>query len=711
MKRKLPSAYNAKEYEAAIYHKWEKGGFFKPGAKGKPFSIIMPPPNANGSLHIGHAVFVTLEDIMARYHRMKGDKTLWLPGADHAGFETQVVYEKKLEKEGRTRFGMDREQLWKEIWDFTQANKKHMEGQLRMLGASCDWSREKFTLDPEVIKTVYATFKRLCDDGLIYRADRMVNWCTKHQTALSDLEVDHPEQTDALFYVHYGSLTVATVRPEPIAADVAVAVHPNDKRYKKLIGTMARIPLYTKEIPIIADASVDPEFGTGAVKVTPSVDPNDFELAQKHGLPVIPIVDQFGKMMEAAGKYAGMSVMDARKAIVEDLKAAGAVEKIDEQYAHRVSVCYKCHRILEPRILPQWYVAMTKKQKRGGLSLRDAAMSAVKKKQTVFVPKRMEKIFMHWMKNLRDWNISRQIVWGIRIPVWYKDNTMRVSEKSPGAGWTQETDVFDTWFSSGQWPLATLGFPKGKDFKTFYPTTVMETGWDILFFWVARMMMLGLYATGKVPFTYVYLHGLVRDKDRQKMSKSKGNVIDPLGVVEQYGADALRMALIVGNTPGNDIVISDEKIKGYRNFANKIWNISRFVLMHCATDVILSPGSMSGAGSSRRISWGKESKAALKHLDAITKKVTAHMDNFKFYQAADDVYHYVWHEFADKVIEGQKAKLSSQQDRKEAQALLLRMLATILKLLHPFMPYVTEAIWTEMPIKNKKMLIVEQWPK
>ncbi|MEK7102445.1 MAG: class I tRNA ligase family protein, partial [Patescibacteria group bacterium] len=505
-----------------------------------------------------------------------------------------------------------------------------------------------------------------------------------------------------------GPLTVATVRPEPIAADVAVAVHPTDKRYKKLIGTMARIPLYHKEIPIIADAMVDPEFGTGAVKVTPSVDPNDFELAQKHGLPIIPIVDQYGKMMEAAGKYAGMSVMDARKAIVEDLKAAGAVEKIDEQYAHRVSVCYKCHRILEPRILPQWYVAMTKKPKRGGLSLRDAAVAAVKKKQVVFVPKRMEKIFMHWMKNLRDWNISRQIVWGIRIPVWYKDDAVRVSEKSLGKGWEQETDVFDTWFSSGQWPFATLGYPKNKDFKTFYPTSVMETGWDILFFWVARMTMLGLYATGKPPFKHVYLHGLVRDKDRQKMAKSKGNVIDPLGVVEQYGADALRMALTVGNTPGNDIVISEEKIKGYRNFANKIWNISRFVLMNCDSDVILSE---SRRAASRRISWSRESKITLKHLDAITKKVTKHIDAFKFYQAADDLYHYVWHEFADKVIEQQKARLADQKTQHEAQALLLRMLVDILRLLHPFMPYVTEAIWTEMPIKNKKMLIVEEWPR
>ncbi|MEK7481156.1 MAG: class I tRNA ligase family protein, partial [Patescibacteria group bacterium] len=426
MKRELPPAYNAKEYEAAIYRTWEKGGFFRPSAKGKPFSIIMPPPNANGSLHIGHAVFVTLEDIMTRYHRMRGRKTLWLPGADHAGFETQVVYEKKLEKEGRTRFGMEREQLWKEIWDFTQANKKHMEGQLRALGASCDWSREKFTLDPDIIKTVYATFKKLYDDGLVYRDNRMVNWCVKHQTSLSDLEVKHVEQKDGLYYVNYGPLTVATVRPEPIFADVAVAVHPKDKRYKHLIGKFARIPLINKEIPIIADASVDPEFGTGAVKVTPSVDANDFEMAKRHQLPVISIIDQYGKLTEPAPeKYRGMKVDEARAAVAADLKAAGALEKVDEEYLHSVATCYKCGRILEPRILPQWYVAMTKKPKRGGLSLRDAAIAAVKKKQTVFVPKRMEKIFMHWMKNIRDWNISRQIVWGIRIPVCYKDDAVR----------------------------------------------------------------------------------------------------------------------------------------------------------------------------------------------------------------------------------------------------------------------------------------------
>ena len=451
---------------------------------------------------------------------------------------------------------------------------------------------------------------------------------------------------------------------------------------------------------------MDPEFGTGAVKVTPSVDANDFEMAKRHQLPVISIIDQYGKLTEPAPeKYRGMKVDEARAAVAADLKAAGALEKVDEEYLHSVATCYKCGRILEPRILPQWYVAMTKKPKRGGLSLRDAAVAAVKKKQTVFVPKRMEKIFMHWMKNLRDWNISRQIVWGIRIPVWYKDDAVRVSEKSPGAGWVQETDVFDTWFSSGQWPFAALGYPNKNDFKTFYPTTVMETGWDILFFWVARMMMLGLYVTGKTPFKQVYLHGLVRDKDRQKMSKSKGNVIDPLGVVEQYGTDALRMALTVGNTPGNDIVISEEKIKGYRNFANKVWNISRFVLMN--QTVILERGRR----PSDRIQWGKESRAALKHLDVTVKKVTKHMDNFKFYQAAEDVYHYVWHEFADKVIEQQKTRLQNPKTRKEVRALLLHMLATILKLLHPFMPYVTEAIWTEMPLKNKKMLIVEEWPK
>ncbi len=717
--KEIPSQYIAKEHEDEIYKMWEDSGAFAPdrgvrdqvlGVSKKPktrnpkpetFSIVMPPPNANGSLHLGHALY-TLQDIMVRYHRMRGDKTLWLPGADHAGFETQVVYQKKLEKEDRNWFKIPREQLYQEILNFTLENKKIMEGQMRKLGFSCDWSRETFTLDPKIIKTVYATFKRLYEDGLVYRENRLVNWCIKHQTTLSDLEVKHEDRTDALYYINYGPLVVATVRPEPIFADVAIAVHPKDKRYKHFIGKMARIPLINKEIPIIADESVDPEFGTGAVKITPSVDHNDFELAKKYGLPIIQIIDQFGRLTDTAPeKYRGMKVKEAREAVAADIKEAGLMEKVDEQYLHAIAVCYKCKTVLEPRLLPQWYVAMTRTPKSGGESLRDGTVKAVKAGDIKFVPKRMEKTFMHWMKNLRDWNISRQIVWGIRIPAWYRNGSEEVyigAEPPKGDGWVQDPDVFDTWFSTGQWPFVTLDYPDGKDFKDFYPTSVMETGWDILFFWVARMMMLGLYVTGQVPFKHVFLHGLVRDKDRQKMSKSKGNVIDPLGVIDLYGTDALRMALIVGNTPGNDIIISEEKIKGYRNFANKIWNASRFVLMN-----------LDGAQTTKPKKLSVDDKKILKELQAMTKTVTRHLDKFEFHLAAETLYHYFWHTFADQIIETQKPRLATEE-KQAAQYVLLTCLTTSLKLLHPFMPFVTEAVWQQMPRENKSMLITESWP-
>lgn len=700
----LPKAYDSASSEDRIYKQWEQAGYFNPDvlvkegiaqADAEPFCIIMPPPNANGSLHIGHAVFVTLEDIMTRYARMQGKRALWLPGADHAGFETQVVYDKKLEKEGRSRFKMDPDKLWQEIYDFTQSHKHVMEGQLKKLGASCDWSRNTFTLQEGIIKTVHDTFKKMYDDGLVYRADRMVNWCTKHQTSLSELETKHPTQVDPLYYLKYGPITVATVRPEPIFADTAVAVHPDDARYQEYIGTMVPIPLSGKQIPVIADEMVDPEFGTGAVKVTPSVDPHDFEVAKRHGLDVIEIVDQFGKMMDAAGDYAGMSVSKAREAIAIDLKEAGAIEKIDEEYSHALSTCYKCNRVLEPRILPQWFVAMTKEPKSGGGSLRDRAVGVVAEGRVQFVPKRMEKIFMHWMENLRDWNISRQITWGIRIPVWYQDDKVHVGD-DPGEGWTQETDVFDTWFSSGQWPFATLQNNQEKDFETFYPTTVMETGHDIIFFWVARMIMFGTYVAGDIPFKTVYLHGMVRDKDRQKMSKSKGNVIDPLGVVDQFGADALRMALVVGNTPGTDVVISEQKIKGYRNFANKIWNVNRFLLMNASDDFEFSGGYRPSS---------EREKEIINQLTEVVSKVTKDIDDFKFYQAAEALYHYVWDEFASVIIEESKDTFSEKQE------MLLHVWSACLKMLHPFMPFVTEACWEHLPVKDKNMLIVERWPE
>lgn len=715
----FPKAYNPADYEDKIYRKWEESGLFNPdnlklAKNARPFTIIMPPPNANGSLHLGHAVFVTLEDIMTRYHRMKGEAALWLPGADHAGFETQVVFEKKLEKEGKSRWDFPREELYKMMWNFTQTNKTAMENQLRRLGASCDWSRERFTLDPSIVKIVHRTFKKLYDDGLVYRGERLVSWCTKHQTTLSDLEVKHEDKETQLVYIKYPFkkspgefIVVATTRPETMLGDTAVAVNPKDKKYKKLIGQKVIVPLVGREIPIIADEAVELGFGTGMVKVTPAHDPVDFEIGERHDLEKIQVIDQKGRMTDAAGTaYAGMKVEEARAKVVADLETRGLIEKI-EPYRHSVAVCYKCNRAIEPLVLPQWFVKME--------PLAKKAMAAVKKGEVKFVTKRFEKVFFHWLKNIRDWNISRQIVWGIRMPVWYKKRTneiyVGIIPPNDIENWDQETDVFDTWFSSGQWPFATL--ESTGDFKKFYPTAVMETGWDILFFWVARMIMLGLYATGRAPFKYVYLHGLVRDKDRQKMSKSKGNVIDPLGVVDLYGADALRMALVFGVSAGNDAVISEEKIKAHRNFANKIWNASRFVLSKLGND--FKPRS------ARKKSKNADDAAILKDLGQTTKKMTKYLDNFEFHLAAETVYQFFWHNFCDKYLEAVKNRLPGfgdegkpsvdSADQEAARQVLYKVLVDSLKLLHPFMPYVTEVVYQELPKKEKDYLIAEEWPE
>src|SRR3989338_8795995 len=601
MKSNLDQPYNPQEVENKIYRIWEKSGFFNPDnlpvsknknskLKIKNFCIIMPPPNANGSLHIGHAIFVALQDIMIRYRRMKGDKTLWLPGADHAGFETQVVYDKKLEKEGRSRFQIPANQLWQEMWDFTQTNKKIMENQLRKLGASCDWSREKFTLDKNIVKIVCQTFEKLKKDGLLYKGKRIVNWCVKHQTSLSEVEIKYQEREDPLYYIKYGQLELATVRLETKFGDTAMAVNPKDKRYQKYISKEIEFEtlLGPAKMKVIADEAVDPNFGTGVIKVTPAHDAVDFEIGKRHGLEIRQVIDNNGRLNERAGPYAGLKIAEARQKVAEDMLNKGILVKIDPIYKHNVAVCYKCGNVVEPLVMPQWYVAMNasprtknREPRTKPKSLRDMAVEAVKSGEIKFVPNRFEKIFFHLMKNFRDWNISRQIIWGIRIPAWFRDNEIIVSkDKHDGENWVQDPDVLDTWFSSGQWPYLTLWYPGGKDYKTFYPTSVMETGWDILFFWVARMMMLGLYRTGQAPKKTVYLHGLVRDQERQKMSKSKGNVIDPLGVAETYGTDAVRLALVIGSTAGNDPIISEEKIRGYRNFANKIWNASRFVLLN-----------------------------------------------------------------------------------------------------------------------------------
>lgn len=676
--------YSPKDNEEDIYKKWEGSGYFNPdnlpGDRQTPFTIIMPPPNANGSLHAGHALFVTLQDIMIRFERMRGKKALWVPGADHAGFETQVVYEKKLEKEGRSRFQMEPEELYREILDFTLANKSFMEGQMRQLGASCDWSRELFTLDEKVIKTVHDTFLKLNEDGLLYRGSRIVNWCPKHQTSLSNLETDRQTRTDKFYYFKYGPFVIGTARPETKFGDKYVVMHPDDARYKDYqSGQTLELEWINGPITatIIKDEAIDMEFGTGVMTITPWHDPIDFEIAERHNLPYEQVIDWRGKLLPIAGEFAGMNIKDARPLIVEKLQSKGLLEKIDESYTHEVPVCYKCEREIEPQIKEQWFIKME--------PLAKKAIAAVKSGQTRVVPENHERILLHWLENIQDWNVSRQIVWGIPIPAWKKGDEWKVQVESPGEGWEKDSDTFDTWFSSGQWPFTTLGYPDSKDFREFYPTDVMETGADLVFFWVARMIMLGLYRTGEVPFKKVYLHGMVRDAKGQKMSKSKGNVISPLEVSDQYGTDALRMGLIVGNTPGTALNLDPKKIEAYKKFANKLWNISRFVL------------SQENRG---------EIRADLREeYETLAESVTKDIEADRIYLAAEKIYHYIWDRFASEILEESKGK-------DDYGATLHYLLGEALKLLHPFMPFVTEAVWQRLPeeMKESEFLMVAKWP-
>ncbi len=676
--------YSPKDNEEALYKKWEASGYFNPdnlpGERPTPFTIIMPPPNANGSLHAGHALFVTLQDIMIRFERMRGKRALWVPGADHAGFETQVVYEKKLEKEGRSRFDMQPDELYKEILDFTLSNKSFMEGQLRQLGASCDWSRELFTLDEKVIKTVYDTFLKLNEDGLLYRGSRIVNWCPKHQTSLSNLETDRQTRTDSFYYFKYGPFTIGTARPETKFGDKYVVMHPNDARYQAYQhGQQIELEWINGPITatVIKDEAIDMEFGTGVMTITPWHDPIDFEIAKRHNLPVEQVIDWRGKLLPIAGEFAGMNIKDARPAIVEKLKSKGLLEKIDEKYTHEVPVCYKCERDIEPQVKEQWFVKTEPLAKR--------AIEAVENGQTRVIPDNQEKILLHWLRNIQDWNVSRQVVWGIPIPAWKKGEEWKVQVESPGEGWEKDPDTFDTWFSSGQWPFTTLGFPDSDDFKNHYPTDVMETGADLIFFWVARMLMLGLYRTGEVPFKKVYMHGMVRDAKGQKMSKSKGNVISPLEISDQYGTDALRMGLVVGNTPGTDLNLDPKKIEAYKKFANKLWNIARFVLSQEIT--------------------GEVNEAIKKEFEEMASSATKDIESDRIYLAAEKIYHYIWDRFAAEILEESKGK-------EDFGATLHYLLKESIKLLHPFMPFVTEAIWQRLPgeMKESEFLMVAKWP-
>lgn len=632
---------------------------------------------------------------MTRYHRMKGEAVLWLPGADHAGFETQVVYQKKLEKEGKDWFKINREELFRQMLDFTKANTQVMESQLKELGASCDWSREKFTLDPDIIKTVYKTFDKLYNDGLVYRAKRVINWCPKHQTTLSDLETKFEERDAKLYEIKYGPITVATTRPETLFGDVAVAVNPDDERYQKLIGQKVPLPLTNREIPVIANEAVDREFGTGAVKVTPAHDRNDEEIAQNHNLEPIEIFGNDGLLSSSAvpKQFRGKKLAVAREEVIEALRDQDLI--VEKPYKNSVPVCYKCESELLTFPLDQWFVAVNRKGKKSGKILAKDALAAVGSKKVRFVSKRFEKIFNHWLNNLRDWNISRQIIWGIRIPAWYRGDKVRISIESPGEGWEQEKDVFDTWFSSGQWTFAPLQANSPADFKKYYPTNVMETGWDILFFWVARMIMLGLYATDEVPFKTIYLHGLVRDKDRQKMSKSKGNVIDPLGVVDLYGADALRMALVFGTGIGNDVIISEEKIIGQRKFTNKVWNAARFIKQRIVN--IPPPDAKKPTAKTKNAKW------ILDEFGKVSKQITSDIDNYRFHSAAETLYHFIWNVFCDKCLEDTKKDLEAG-DSGEVTSWVFEK---ILRLLHPFMPFVTETIYEQF--YPGKVLINQRW--
>ncbi len=707
----MDKVYNHQSVEDKHYSTWEERGYFKPEVNpdGKPYCIILPPPNANGDLHFGHAMF-TVEDILIRYHRMKGEAALWLPGTDHAGIETQFVFEKKLQLDGKSRFDYTQEQLYQLIWDFVHESGGKIENQLRKLGFSLDWSREKFTLDPDIQKLVYKTFKKMYDDGLVYRSYKLVNYCTKDGTSFSDLEVVHEEKNSPLYYIKYGPLVLATTRPETKFGDTGVAVNPNDERYKQYIGKEIEIEtvLGKAKIRVVADEAVDPEFGTGVVKVTPAHDFTDFEIGKRHDLPLKQVIGYDGKMNEHAGKFAGLYVKQARAAIVEEMQQKGLLEKIDENYVNRVGVCYKCKTVLEPLPLEQWFVKVE--------PLKKEAIKAVKDGQIKIHPKNFETHYFQWLENLRDWNISRQIVWGMRIPAWKNTKTgewiVTDGDAPTGGEWVQDSDTFDTWFSSGQWPYVTLQTSKPGDFEKFYPTAVLETAYDILRAWVSRMVMLGLYRTGEVPFRDVLFHGIVNDPYGKKMSKSKGNVVNPLELIEQYGADAVRFALVYGNATGNDQSLSYPKLDAARKFTNKLWNMARFLEFQKTQFPDLEYGHLSLSELSKKDY--KNSFDGQKIVSSLTKlsaEISRYIDTYQFNLASERLYDYIWHEFADIYIEDVKKIIQTQDERtkKEAFVVLSSSFVILLKLLHPFMPFVTEEIYQKMP-GHSDSIMIEKWP-
>ncbi len=704
--------FKPNQIEEKIYQLWLDKKVFQPDPTGQSFSIVMPPPNANGFLHIGHALFITLEDIMARLARMSGYKTLLLPGTDHAGIQTQVVFEKELAKKGKSRFDLGRTTFYQACLKFSQEKKKNIISQFKKMGASADWTREKFTLDPEISKVVWDTFVKLYQDGLIYRKERLINWCPRCQTVLSDLEVEHQEEKGYLYYIKYPlknssqSITIATTRPETILADIAVAVHPKDKRYQNLIGKTILLPLTGRTVPVISDSRVDMEFGTGAVKITPAHDPTDFDIGQDHHLDWIQVIGFNDKMTKRAGQYAGLDKLIARQKIVDRLKKDGYLVKT-KPIKHSVGHCERCKTIVEPMISSQWWLK-TK-------TLAEKAIKVVQNDEIKFKPARFKKQYLNWMKNLKDWCLSRQLWWGQRLPVYYcgkkalsplqLEMNPELKKESDGCGQIivsrqkpdkcpvcgnrhliQDPDTLDTWFSSGQWPATSLGFNyhrPSQDFLTFYPTTIMETGYDILYLWVSRMIMLGLYMTGQVPFKTVYLHGLIRDDKGQKMSKSKGNVINPIETIEKYGTDALRFSLIVGTGQGESTSIGQAKFKAGQYLTNKIWNASRFIsLISQKAKSEIKPFTNCQDQPYQKI-WSQ--------YQQFLTEFGQEIDNYHYGQASDKLRHQFWHKFCDQDIENLK-DLAYQQ-KPLAISLLTTLLANYLTLFHPFMPFITEAIW------------------
>lgn len=711
MSKELAKAYEPKEVEDRIYDFWMKGKYFhaEVDPKKKPYTIVIPPPNITGQLHLGHAMDETLQDTLIRWRRMQGYSALWLPGTDHASIATEAKIVEAMRKEGITKEEIGREKFLERAWAWKDQYGGRIVEQLKKLGSSCDWDRLRFTMDEGCNKAVNHVFKKLYDKGLIYRGERIINWCPHCKTSISDAEVVFEEKEGSFWHLRYplsdgsGYIELATTRPETMLGDTAVAVHPDDERYKALVGKTVILPLVNKEIPIIADSYVEQDFGTGVVKITPAHDPNDFEVGLRHNLPVINVMDDGGVINENGGKYAGMPALEARKQIVKDLDEAGFLIKI-EPIKHNVGTCYRCGTVVEPRVSTQWFVKME--------PLAKPAIDAVKDGDIRFIPERMDKVYYNWMENIKDWCISRQLWWGHQIPAWYcecgetivSETVPTVCPKCGGTHLTRDPDTLDTWFSSALWPFSTLGWPDNtEELKYFYPTNTLVTGYDIIFFWVARMIFSGLEHMGEVPFNTVFFHGLIRDAQGRKMSKSLGNGVDPLDVISVYGADALRFTLVTGNSPGNDLRFSEEKVSASRNFANKIWNAARFILMNIE-------GKDIDCALPKKLYTSD--KWILNRFNNVTAAVTENLEKFELGMAVSKLYDFIWDDFCDWYIELAKIRMNGadEESADSARRVLVWTMSNILKLLHPFMPYITEEIWQTLP-HDGEALIVAKWPE